>query len=98
MSQSYEIRNTTSPDEKIERWSEMAVHGVYGEGLLSSNVDQILSHLLWLTNRSIFAEAEGVIFAIQDRVIPTRNYIKYVKPDPNAVSDRCRRCNCRTTC
>ncbi|XP_054744486.1 uncharacterized protein LOC129248900 [Anastrepha obliqua] len=94
MNQPYEIKNTTTIDEKIQRWSEMAIHGVYRKDLLSPHVDQKLSHL-WLTNRSIFAETEGTIFAIQDGVIPTRNYIKYVMRDPNAAADRCRRCNSR---
>ncbi|XP_054744480.1 uncharacterized protein LOC129248893 [Anastrepha obliqua] len=66
MNQSYEIRNATTIDEKIQRWSEMA------EKTCRPHVDQKLSHL-WRTNRSIFAETEGTIFAIQDGVIPTRN-------------------------
>ncbi|CAD6996044.1 unnamed protein product [Ceratitis capitata] len=95
MNQHYESRNTISTDEKLQRWSEMAVHGAYRKDLLSPFVDQKLSHL-WLTNRAIFAETEGTIFAMQDGVVPTRNYVKYVIRDINAPADKCRRCNSRS--
>jgi ribosomal protein L37E len=45
----------------------------------------------WLTRTDLFAETEGFLTAIQDQVIPTRNYKKYILKHPNA-DELCRRC------
>jgi hypothetical protein len=37
----------------------------------------------WLTNADLFAETEGCLTAIQNQVIPTRNYKKYILKQPN---------------
>ena len=45
----------------------------------------------WLTNADLFAETEGFLTAIQNQVIPTRNYKKYILKQPN-FDEMCRRC------
>jgi ribosomal protein L37E len=45
----------------------------------------------WLTNADLFAETEGFLTAIQDQVILSRNYKKYILKQPN-IDELCRRC------
>ena len=45
----------------------------------------------WLTNADFFAETEGFITEIQDQVILTRNYKKYILKQPD-TDELCRRC------
>jgi len=45
----------------------------------------------WPTNADLFAEIEGFLTAIQDQVILTRNYKKYILKQPD-TDERCRRC------
>jgi hypothetical protein len=45
----------------------------------------------WLTSADLFAEKEGFLTAIHDRVILTRNYKKYILKQPN-TDVLCRRC------
>ena len=45
----------------------------------------------WLTNADLFAETEGFLTAIQDQVILTRNYRKYILKQPD-TDEPCRRC------
>jgi len=45
----------------------------------------------WLTNADLFAETEGFLTAIQDQVILTRNYKKYILKQPD-TDELCRRC------
>jgi hypothetical protein len=47
-----------------------------------------LSHA-WLKKSNIHPETEGFIFAIQDRVINTRNYKKHIC-DLKSIIDKCR--------
>ncbi|CAK1602644.1 unnamed protein product [Parnassius mnemosyne] len=42
---------------------------------------------------SLFPETEGFLIAIQDQVINTRNYKKYILKDPNMQNDSCRKCH-----
>jgi len=45
----------------------------------------------WLTNADLFAETEGFLTTIQDQVILTRNYTKYILKQPE-TDELCRRC------
>ena len=45
----------------------------------------------WLTNADLLAETEGFLAAIQDQVISTRNYKKYILKQPH-IDELCRRC------
>jgi len=44
-----------------------------------------------LTNVDLFAKSEGFLTAIQDQVILTRNYKKYILKQPD-TEELCRRC------
>ena len=44
-----------------------------------------------LTNADLFAETEGFLTSIQDKVILTRNYKKYISKQPD-TEEICRRC------
>jgi hypothetical protein len=44
-----------------------------------------------LTNADLFAETKGFLTAIQDQVILTRNYKKYILKQPH-IDELCRRC------
>lgn len=85
--------NLRSPTlhEKIETWKRKAMHGRYPAEISDAYVDSEWS-LKWLTIGYLFPETEGFIIAIQDQVIATKNYKKYVIKDPTVLDDRCRLC------
>jgi len=45
----------------------------------------------WLTSADLFAETEGFLTAIQDQVVLTRKYKKFILKQPN-TDELCRRC------
>jgi len=45
----------------------------------------------WLTKADLFAETEGFLTSMQDQVILTRNYNKYILKQPD-TEELCRRC------
>ena len=47
--------------------------------------------IIIMTSVDLFAETEGFLIAIQDQVILTRNYMKYILKQPN-IDELCRRC------
>ncbi|KAL0822073.1 hypothetical protein ABMA28_005438 [Loxostege sticticalis] len=47
----------------------------------------------WLKLGALFPETEGFMIAIQDQIINTRNYKKYILKDPHLITDKCRKCN-----
>ena len=74
-----------------QNWAIKPIHGRYYRAIHAENVDKFMSHK-WLLNGNLYAETEAFMIAIQDQVIPTKNYIKYVIKDPNITDDKCRRC------
>jgi len=76
---------------KVKRqWSQKALHGCHNYDLSQQYVDlETLNK--WLTNADLFAETEGFLKAIQDLVILTRNYKKYILKQPD-TDELCRRC------
>lgn len=78
--------------EKERRWSQKKIHSKHYYALQEPHVDKETSNK-WLTVGDIYGETEGFMFAIQDGVIPTRNYLKHVIKDPAITSDICRKCN-----
>ena len=72
------------------QWSQKALHGRHPCDLSQQYVD-IKASNKWLTNADLFAETEGFLTAIQDQVILTRNYKKYILKQPN-IDEMCRRC------
>jgi hypothetical protein len=41
-----------------------------------------------LTNADLFNESEGFLIAIQDQIILTRNYWKYILREPHTITDK----------
>ena len=66
------------------------MHGRHPYELSQQYVDTEASNK-WLTNADLFAETEGFLTAIQDQVILTRNYKKYILKQPD-TDELCRRC------
>jgi hypothetical protein len=77
-------------NNKVKRqWSQKALHGHHPYDLSQQCVDiEVLNK--WLTNANLFAETEGFLTAIQDQVILTRNYKKYILKQPY-TNELCRR-------
>ena len=76
---------------KILEWKSMALHGRHPHDLSNPNVDKKASNA-WLKRGELFPETEGFVIAIQDQVIPTKNYKKYIMLDPKVENDKCRKC------
>lgn len=74
----------------IRQWSQKALHGRHSLELSQQHVDLIASNS-WLTHADMFTETEGFMLAIQDQVIATMNYRKYILKEAG-VSDLCRKC------
>jgi hypothetical protein len=72
------------------QWSQKALHDRHPRDLSQQHVDMEASNK-WLTSADLFAETEGFLTAIQDQVILTRNYKKYILKQPN-TDELCRRC------
>jgi len=90
-----ENENKLDTDEeytnKVKRqWSQKALHGRHPYDPSQQHVDIEASNK-WLTNVDLFAETEGFLTAIQDQVILTGNYKKYILKQPN-IDELCRRC------
>lgn len=76
--------------EEIETWKNKTLHGRYPTALCDPAVDED-SSLLWLKDGYLHIETEGFITAIQDGVIRTRNYEKYILKS-RGTEDICRKC------
>lgn len=77
-------------EEKRLSWSQKPLHGRHAHELAQPYVDSLASNA-WLTCGTLFPETEGFMCAIQDQVINTRNYKKYIIRD-GTTNDSCRRC------
>ncbi|XP_030765588.1 uncharacterized protein LOC115889668 [Sitophilus oryzae] len=77
--------------EKVEEWTRKVLHGRFPHELNQTYVDQDASNK-WLSQADLFLETEGFMLSIQDQVIATRNYRKFILKEPNVV-DQCRRCH-----
>lgn len=77
-------------DEIEQMWAGKEIHGRHYREITSEYVDRIASNK-WLDQGVLFRETEAFVVAIQDRVIPTRNYQKYIMKIPD-IKDVCRRC------
>ncbi|XP_063891152.1 uncharacterized protein LOC110374959 [Helicoverpa armigera] len=85
--------NTTDPQtQKIEDWKKKVLHGRHPHDLEQPHIDTIASNK-FLKIGSLFPETEGFIIAIQDQIINTKNYRKYIIKDPTATNDKCRKCH-----
>ncbi|CAG9781775.1 unnamed protein product [Diatraea saccharalis] len=71
-------------------WREKELHGRFYKALHERHVDPRAS-VHWLRFGDLFGETEGFVCAIQDQVIMTRNYRKYILKD--GTEDVCRACH-----
>ncbi|KAL0820165.1 hypothetical protein ABMA28_006098 [Loxostege sticticalis] len=82
----------TDRQTKIDEWARKSLHGRHHHDLNQVNVDKTASNE-WLSRGELFPETEGFMLAIQDQVIETRNYQKYIIKARNLPTDLCRKCN-----
>lgn len=83
--------NTQNKQEKLSAWAQKTIHGRHYHELEQPHIDKEASNA-WLKQGDMFPETEGFMIAIQDQVVGTRNYRKYILKD-NAVEDICRQCH-----
>nr|CAI5864221.1 unnamed protein product [Callosobruchus analis] len=81
-----------SQQVKIDTWSQKALHGKHRYRVTQDYVNEQQSYT-WLHDGQLFPETEGFMLAIQDQVIATRNYKKYIIKDPSVTDDNCRKCH-----
>ena len=79
-------------DRKHKRWREKELHGRHPHDLDQAHIDGEASNR-WLETGELFPESEGFMLAIQDQVISTKNYRKYILKDTSLQNDLCRKCN-----
>ncbi|XP_075170249.1 uncharacterized protein LOC142242567 [Haematobia irritans] len=75
----------------MEKWKSKPLHGKYPNLIHQEHID-IEKTNNWLLYSNMFSETEGFIIAIQDGVIPTKSYRKYIMHDSTITDDTCRRC------
>lgn len=78
-------------DQLIGEWSRKQLHGRYANILGQEHIDWRAS-CQWLEKGILFPETEGFIVAIQDQVMGTLNYRKYIIRDHSVTNDKCRMC------
>jgi hypothetical protein len=76
--------------DTIANIKQKSLHGRYFKELEQPEINIQASHA-WLKKSNIHSETEGFIFAIQDRVINTRNYKKHIC-GLQSIIDKCRIC------
>jgi hypothetical protein len=76
--------------DTIANIKQKSLHGRYFKELEQPEINIQASHA-WLKKSNIHHETEGFIFAIQDRVINTRNYKKHIC-GLQSIIDKCRIC------
>ncbi|VEN54308.1 unnamed protein product [Callosobruchus maculatus] len=87
-----DTHNPIESQEKINTWSQKALHGKHRYRITQDNINEKQSYT-WLQDGQLFPETEGFMLAIQDQVIATRNYKKYIIKDPSVTNDNCRKCH-----
>ena len=75
-------------EDQLQRWRSKVLHGRYPSVVNQKKMNVQIS-VLWLTNGYLFPETEGFLMAIQDEVIATRNYQKYIVTDNTFTDDKC---------
>lgn len=75
--------------QQFEKWKQKSLHGRHPAELVKGTVDTRASNH-WLVAGELFPETEGFMIAIQDQVIATRNYMKYIVKCPSITNDKCR--------
>lgn len=78
--------------EKKLLWAQKELHGRHYNEMNQPHVDKEASNR-WLRDGMLFPETEGFMVAIQDQVIGTNNYRKFIIKDSAIESDKCRKCH-----
>jgi hypothetical protein len=73
----------------MQQWREKPLHGRFAAELTKEYTD-LKPSTEWLRTAGLFSETEGFVFAIQDQVVRTKNYERYILK--NDVQDCCRLC------
>uniref|UniRef100_H3AS73 Reverse transcriptase zinc-binding domain-containing protein n=1 Tax=Latimeria chalumnae TaxID=7897 RepID=H3AS73_LATCH len=81
----------TTLQSRLDEWSMKSLHGRFHTALHKDNID-VEASTTWLREGTLFPETEGFILAIQDQVVATNNYRKYILKEN--ISDKC--CFCGT--
>jgi hypothetical protein len=76
--------------EISQEWANKPIHGKLYRDINNTNVDKNASNK-WFDRGELFRETETYMVAIQDGVMPTRNYQKYITKTTN-IKDECRKC------
>ncbi|XP_044762032.1 uncharacterized protein LOC123319228 [Coccinella septempunctata] len=92
-------QGTSEMEEEVDylenlrrRWQTKALHGNFYSSLHQNEVD-LESTNMYLMKGYLYPQTEGTLFAIQDQVVPTRNYSKFIlKQQLN--NTKCRLCDC----
>jgi hypothetical protein len=79
--------STTIVDQQFATWSQKPLHGRY------PNETGTQPSYKWLSVGSLYVETEGFMIAIQDKVIATKNYRKFIMRDSQLLDDKFRKCN-----
>ena len=87
-----EAQRTYTVEAKKEQWARKELHGKHPNIMSAPGTNKELSYS-WLQRGELFPETEGTMIAIQDQVIATRNYRKYIIKEANLQDDSCRRCH-----
>src|SRR5699024_4785687 len=83
-----------TPNAIINTIKQKTLHGRFMNEVEQPGLDVKLSHK-WLRS-DILPETEGFMFAIQDQVIKTRNYLKHIIKNPSTENDKCRMCKSKS--
>jgi hypothetical protein len=67
------------------------IHGFYYNFLHQEHID-VTESRKWLTKGEMVIESEGHRMAIQDWILPTKNYRKYITNDNTVTDDKCNKC------
>lgn len=79
-------------EAKREQWAKKELHARHPNIVSAPGINKSLSYA-WLQRGELFPETEGMAIAIQDQVIITRNYQKYILKLEDVQDDSCRRCH-----
>uniref|UniRef100_H3ATI1 Reverse transcriptase zinc-binding domain-containing protein n=1 Tax=Latimeria chalumnae TaxID=7897 RepID=H3ATI1_LATCH len=85
----------TTLQSRLDEWSVKSLHGRFHAVLHKDNID-VEASTTWLREGTLFPEMEGFILAIQDQVVATNNYWKYILKEN--ISDKCHFCGTITEC
>ena len=80
---------TPTDEDMIRSWKAKPIHGAHPHEVEADFIDRPASNL-WLKKGKLYAETEGFMIAIQDRVVPTRGLRRAIYREN--IEDRCRRC------